>query len=59
MTLSEYYEILRNKWEQIDKDNLQEIKWYNEFKRQLRKELAEQYISGYGGIGRRKRLKIF
>lgn len=41
MTLSEYYEILRNKWEQIDKDNLQEIKWYNEFKRQLRKELAE------------------
>ena len=41
MTLSEYYEILRNKWEQIDKDNLQEIKLYNEFKRQLRKELAE------------------
>ena len=41
MTIYEYYEILRKKWERVDKNNLQEIKQYNEFKRQLRKELVD------------------
>ena len=39
MTTDEYYKILKERWERVDKNNLQEIKNYNEFKRQLRKEL--------------------
>lgn len=39
MTLEEYYRILKEMWEKVDKTNLEEIKRYNEFKRQLRKEL--------------------
>lgn len=41
MTNQEYYQILKEQWEQVDKNNLQEIKNYNEFKRQLRKELQD------------------
>ena len=41
MTNQEYYQILKERWEQVDKNNLQEIKNYNEFKRQLRKELQD------------------
>lgn len=41
MTTDEYYKILKEWWEQVDKNNLQEIKNYNEFKRQLRKELQD------------------
>ena len=39
MTQQEYYKILEERWKQVNKNNLQEIKNYNEFKRQLRKEL--------------------
>ena len=39
MTLEEYYKILEKRWKQVNKDNLQEIKQYNEFKRMLRKEI--------------------
>jgi len=41
MTNQEYYQILKERLEQVDKNNLQEIKNYNEFKRQLRKELQD------------------
>ena len=40
MTQKEYYEILKKEWEKVDKNNLNEIKKYNEMKRQLR-ELLE------------------
>ena len=36
MTQEEYYRILKEKWEKVDKNNLEEIKRYNEFKRNLR-----------------------
>ena len=36
MTQEEYYRILKEKWEKVDKNNLEEIKRYNEFKRILR-----------------------
>ena len=36
MTLKEYYDILKKEWEKVNKNNLEEIKRYNEFKRQLR-----------------------
>lgn len=39
MTLEEYYKILKEKWEKVNKDNLEEIRKYNEYKRQLRKEV--------------------
>lgn len=41
MTLEEYYEILKAEWEKVNKDNLEEIKRYNEMKRQLRKILYD------------------
>ncbi len=41
MTLKEYYDILKEEWEKVNKNNLEEIKRYNEFKRQLRKLLDE------------------
>ena len=37
MTIKEYYEIIKAEWEKINKDNLSEIKRYNEYKRELRK----------------------
>jgi len=39
MTEKEYYEILKEKWEKVDKNSLEEIKQYNLFKRELRREL--------------------
>lgn len=39
MTQEEYYEILKKEWEKVDKNNLEEIKKYNEMKRQLRQLL--------------------
>ena len=41
MTLKEYYDILKEEWEKVNKNNLEEIKRYNEFKRQLRTLLNE------------------
>lgn len=40
MTREEYYKILKEKWEKVDKDNLRQIKAYNEFARRLRKEIS-------------------
>lgn len=37
MTIKEYYEIIKAEWEKVNKDNLSEIKRYNEYKRELRK----------------------
>ena len=36
MTTEKYYEILKREWEKVNKDDLKEIKRYNELKRQLR-----------------------
>lgn len=36
MTTEEYYEILKREWEKVNKENLNDIKRYNEMKRQLR-----------------------
>lgn len=41
MTQKEYYEILKKEWENVDKNNLSEIKKYNELKRQLRELLED------------------
>lgn len=41
MTQEEYHKILKVAWENVDKNNLEAIKRYNEMKRQLRKELEE------------------
>ena len=41
MTLAEYYEILGIKWKEANKENLEEIKEYNRFKHELRKEIEE------------------
>ena len=39
MTADDYYKILEKYWQQVNKNNLEEIKRYNEFKRELRKEI--------------------
>jgi len=39
MTREEYYELLKQKHEQTDWNNLESIKAYNEYARELRKEL--------------------
>lgn len=36
-----YYKMLEERWEKVNKDNLAEVKAYNEWKRRLRKELLE------------------
>lgn len=36
MTREEYYEILKREWEKVNKEDLNEIKRYNEMKRELR-----------------------
>lgn len=41
MSQAEYYEILKKEWEKVDKNNLNEIKQYNEMKRQLRQLLED------------------
>lgn len=42
MTREEMYKILQDKWEKVDKNNLAQIKKYNEFARKLRKEVMEE-----------------
>jgi hypothetical protein len=42
MTQSEYFAILKEKWEQVDKTDREAIHAYNEFKRQLRHQLDEE-----------------
>ena len=42
MSQDEYYAILKERWEQVDKNNLEAIRAYNEFKRQLRHQLDEE-----------------
>lgn len=39
MTWEEYYAVLAEEWKKVDKNNLEEIKRYNEFRRQLRKSI--------------------
>lgn len=39
MSQEEYYKILKDAWEKVNKNNLEEIRKYNEMKRQLRKLL--------------------
>ena len=41
MTTEEYYEILKREWEKVNKENLSEIKQYNEMKRQLRQLIKD------------------
>lgn len=41
MSLEEYYKILKDAWEKVDKNSLEEIRKYNEMKRQLRKLLED------------------
>lgn len=41
MTWEEYYEALKKKWEEVDKNDLGAIHRYNEWKRQLRKLVEE------------------
>lgn len=41
MTIKEYYEIIKSEWEKVNKNNLSEIKRYNEYKRELRKMVQE------------------
>jgi len=41
MTTKEYYRILEERWNSVNKNNLQAIREYNEWKRQLRKELQD------------------
>lgn len=41
MTWEEYYEVLKKKWEEVDKNDLEAIHRYNEWKRQLRKLVEE------------------
>lgn len=41
MTTEEYYEILKREWEKVNKENLNEIKRYNEMKRQLRQLIKD------------------
>lgn len=42
MTLGEYYEKLKERYEQTDFDKFEEVKAYNEYRRNLRKELEEE-----------------
>lgn len=46
MTREELYEMLKKKWEQVDKNNLEEIKAYNRWARKLRKEY-ESEVDGW------------
>lgn len=44
MTLEQYYEKLEERYEKVDWDNLESIKAYNEYRRNLRKELDEEML---------------
>lgn len=41
MTTEEYFEILKREWEKVNKENLNDIKRYNEMKRQLRQLIED------------------
>lgn len=41
MSRSEYYEILKQEWEKVNNDNLEDIKRYNRMKKELREEIEE------------------
>ena len=41
MTREEYYELLKEALEKVNQDNLEEIKRYNRWKEDLRKELED------------------
>ena len=42
MTRDEYYALLKERWEQTDKTNLEAIHEYNERKRELNHQLDEE-----------------
>ena len=42
MTREEYYELLKKKHQQTDWTNLESIRAYNEYVRELRKQLSEK-----------------
>ena len=42
MTRDEYYALLRKRWEQVDKTDLEAIHEFNEWKRELRHQLDEE-----------------
>ena len=42
MTLEEYYKILEEKWKQVDKSSFESVREYNEYRRQLRKEVEDE-----------------
>ena len=41
MTMQEYYKLVADRWEKIDKDNLESLHCFNEWKRMLRKLVDE------------------
>lgn len=42
MTLQEYYKMVADRWENIDKNNREALHRFNEWKRQLRKLIDEE-----------------
>lgn len=42
MTREEYYALLKERWEQVDKTSREAIHEYNEWKRELRHQLDEE-----------------
>lgn len=42
MSKSEYFAILKEKWEQTDKSSREAIRAYNEYARELRHQLDEE-----------------
>lgn len=41
MTREQMYAILKERWEKTDKNNLESIKAYNKYARELRKQIQE------------------
>lgn len=41
MTLEEYYKYLKDLWAYVNKDNLEEIKRYNEIRREMRRTVTD------------------
>lgn len=41
MTLEEYYKYLKDLWAHVNKDNLEEIKRYNEIRREMRRTVTD------------------
>ena len=42
MTQKEYYELLKKKYQQTDWTNLESVKAYNRYARELRKQITEK-----------------